>query len=70
MVFQMKQMRSIDVRRALDRPVRVGAERMIHEEVPSAVRASSVHLHAAMVHLDRVAVLVLAGDQPLKRERP
>ena len=47
-------------------PVRIGAERMVHEEVPGAVRALAMHLHAVMVNFDRLAVLVLAGDQPLR----
>ena len=39
------------VRRGLDRPARIGAERMIHEEHPGAVRQPAVDLHAVMMQL-------------------
>lgn len=47
-------------------PGRIGAERMVDEECPSAVRQLAVHLHAVMMHLDRIALPVLAPDQPLR----
>ena len=53
------------VRRGLDCPARIGAERMIHEEHPGAVRQPAVDLHAVMMQLGRHAVLVEARDQPL-----
>ena len=43
-----------------------GPERVVHEEVPRAVLASAVRLHAVVAHLDALAVPVLPGDQPLR----
>ena len=55
------------VRRRLKRPALIGAERMIHEEHPGAVRQATVDLHAVVMHLGRLAVLVGALDQPRER---
>ena len=54
------------LRRRSHSPGRVGAEWMVDEEDPRPVRQPAVHLHAVMVHLGRIAVLVLAFDQPLR----
>jgi hypothetical protein len=56
---------SIGLRRALDGPAGIGAERIVDEEVPGAILALPMHLHPVMVHLDRIAARVLASDAPL-----
>jgi hypothetical protein len=39
---------------------------MIEEEEPRAVRTASVNLHSVVVDLDRVALPVRPGDDPLR----
>nr|WP_246733041.1 hypothetical protein [Rhizobium laguerreae] len=59
--------RAITLSRAgATRPRWGGAEGMIEEEVPGAVFAFAVNLHAVMMDLDRPAILVLPRDQPLR----
>src|SRR3546814_20832537 len=53
-------------RRRVDRPGGIGAEGVIDEEGPGAVRQLSMHFHAVVVHLGRPAILVDTLNQPLR----
>ena len=41
--------------RRVDGPLGIGAERVVDEECPCAVGQPAMHLHAVMMHFDRLA---------------
>src|SRR5688500_20185453 len=63
---RVSQVCSVRARRTFDRPIRIGAGWMVHEEVPRAVLAFAMDLHAVMMDLDRLAGFVLPRNQPLR----
>lgn len=45
---------------------RVCPGRMVNEEVPGAILPFAMHLHAVVMDFNRLAILVLARDEPLR----